>query len=93
MTSKIKRRTTMPAPLVVGVERADKDQAEPHFQTDRLALLGLGGRLEEVGHVLRRVARLVHRPLRIGTIYYDPHFTGPDIVEDDYYRFRHQPRD
>jgi hypothetical protein len=26
------------------------------------------------------------------TGYYDPKFQRPDVVEDDYYRFRHQPR-
>jgi hypothetical protein len=24
--------------------------------------------------------------------YHDPLFERPDLVEDDYYRFRHQPR-
>jgi hypothetical protein len=26
------------------------------------------------------------------TGYYDPKFQRPDVVEDDYYRLRHQPR-
>ena len=26
------------------------------------------------------------------TSYHDPYFQRPDMVEDDYYRFRHQPR-
>jgi hypothetical protein len=34
----------------------------------------------------------LRRAVRIGCSYYDPVFELPDLVEDDYYRFRNQPR-
>ena len=37
----------------------------------------------------RRRARRVER----ASSYYDPLSGRPDLVEDDYYRFRHHPRD
>ena len=39
----------------------------------------------------RRVAGLVTRVLR--TSYQDALFERPDLIEDDYYRLRNQPRD
>jgi hypothetical protein len=49
-------------------------------------------RAETHGDRLRRVAGLLRRvPMKSGS-YYDPLFERPDLVEDDYYRFRHQPR-
>ena len=44
------------------------------------------------GDRLRRVASLLRRVPTIGGSFYDPLFGRPDLVEDDYYRFRHQPR-
>ena len=41
---------------------------------------------------LRRVASLLRRVPKTGGSFYDPLFARPDLVEDDYYRFRHQPR-
>jgi hypothetical protein len=38
----------------------------------------------------RRAINGIGRVFRTG--YYDPKFQRPDVVEDDYYRFRHQPR-
>lgn len=38
----------------------------------------------------RRYAGLLARVLRAS--YLDPLFERPDLVEDDYYRFLHQPR-
>jgi hypothetical protein len=39
---------------------------------------------------LRRVAARLRRAPKTGGSYYDPLFERPDLVEDDYYRFRHQ---
>ena len=49
------------------------------------------------------MAPLTRRPLRITGLlmrlsrtrasYYDPLFGRPDLIEDDYYRLRNQPRD
>jgi hypothetical protein len=43
------------------------------------------------GDRLRRIARMLRRVSRTGGRYYDPIFARPDVVEDDYYRFQHQP--
>ena len=37
-----------------------------------------------------RLTGLLTRVLRTG--YHDPLFERPDLIEDDYYRFLHQPR-
>ena len=42
---------------------------------------------------LRRITDLLMRLARIRAGYYDPLFGRPDLIEDDYYRFRNQPRD
>jgi hypothetical protein len=44
------------------------------------------------GSRLRRVAGLLRRVPKTGPSYYDPLFERPDLVEDDYYRLRNQPR-
>jgi hypothetical protein len=49
-------------------------------------------RAETHGDRLRRVAGLLRRVPTTGGGYHDPLFERPDLVEDDYYRFRHQPR-
>jgi len=41
---------------------------------------------------LPRVVGLLQRLLTAGGSYHDPLFERPDLVEDDYYRFRSQPR-
>ena len=40
----------------------------------------------------RRLIGLLRRAAKTGGSYYDPLFARPDLVEDDYYRFRHQAR-
>ena len=44
------------------------------------------------GDRLRRVAGLLRRTPTTGCSFYDPLSGRPDLVEDDYYRFRHQSR-
>jgi hypothetical protein len=39
-----------------------------------------------------RVAGLLRRVPKTGARFYDPLFERPDLIEDDYYRLRHQPR-
>jgi len=82
----------MPAPIV-NVDTAHRDQVETNVQADQPALPGEGGSREERGRSLRRVANMLRRPPRTGAGYYDPLYQALDIVENDYYRFRHQPRD
>lgn len=41
---------------------------------------------------LRRVARLLRPSPKSRASYYDPLFERPDLIEDDYYRLRNQPR-
>ena len=49
------------------------------------------GRLETRDDRPPRLFGLLRRALRTGGSYYDPLFEQPDLVEDDYYRFRNQP--
>jgi hypothetical protein len=43
--------------------------------------------------LINRVLLLLKRLRRVDTTsYHDPHFQRLDIVEDDYYRFRNEPR-
>jgi hypothetical protein len=44
------------------------------------------------GDRLRRVAGLLRRMPKISASYSNPLFGRPDLVEDDYYRLRNQPR-
>lgn len=39
-----------------------------------------------------RLAGLPRPAPKAGASHHDPLFERPDLVEDDYYRFRHQPR-
>ena len=48
-------------------------------------------RAEVRGDRLRRLAGLLRRVPKTGTGRHDPLFERPDLVEDDYYRFRNQP--
>ena len=55
---------------------------------------GLGPRkaqAETGGGLRRRVAGLLRRVRKSGGSHHDPLFARPDLVEDDYYRFRNQP--
>jgi hypothetical protein len=42
---------------------------------------------------LQRIAGLLMRLSGTRASYYYPLFGRPDLIEDDYYRFRNQPRD
>lgn len=48
-------------------------------------------RAEIRGYTWRRVAVLLRRGPKTGASYRDPLFDRPDLVEDDYCRFRNQP--
>jgi hypothetical protein len=41
----------------------------------------------------QRITGLLMRLAKTRARYYDPLFERPDLIEDDYYRFRNQPRD
>jgi len=86
-----------PAPLAVNaVTGTDAQAGAPDTRTPapvtpghdprtaRAPLLRRGDRLPSVAGLLRRVPTA-------GGSYYDPLFERPDLAEDDYYRFRHQP--
>jgi hypothetical protein len=51
-----------------------------------------GARTDSFGGRLRRVAAPLRPALNTGASYHDPLFGRPDLVENDYYRFQHQPR-
>jgi hypothetical protein len=40
-----------------------------------------------------RITGLLRRLAKTRATYYDPLFERPDLIEDDYYRLRNQPRD
>jgi hypothetical protein len=42
---------------------------------------------------LQRISGLLMRLSRTRASYYDALFERPDLIEDDYYRLRNQPRD
>lgn len=81
----------MPAPIV-NVDTAHRDQVQPNNKADLLAWPGRAGRQEDRLHLRRPVANPLLRRPKTGATYCDPLFGAPDIVENDYYRFRHQPR-
>jgi hypothetical protein len=47
---------------------------------------------EHLGDRLRRLTGLLRPAPNAGASYHDPLFERPDLIENDYYRFRHQPR-
>jgi hypothetical protein len=49
-------------------------------------------RAEHRGNRLRRLTDLLRPAPTTGASHHDPLFRRPDLIEDDYYRFRHQPR-
>ena len=49
-------------------------------------------RPETHGDRLRRIAGLLRQVPKTRASYYDPLFERPDLIEDDYYRLRNQPR-
>jgi len=86
-----------PAPLAGNVVTGTRDQ--PGAPGTRApAPVTRGRRLWKARALLpRRAARRAQAALprpgpKAGASYHDPLFGRPDLVEDDYYRFRHQPR-
>jgi hypothetical protein len=73
------------------VETPPRDQAEPSIQAALPEMPDHRTRPGEGGHLLRRIANLLRPTPKTGVSYHDPLFAQPDIVENDYYRFRHQP--
>lgn len=57
------------------------------------ALARLTRRPKRITGLLRRITGLLRRRARPRATYYDPVFGRPDLIEDDYYRLRNQPRD
>jgi hypothetical protein len=55
----------------------------------KMRLMRRGAAAVTRGTALRRAINCMARVFRTG--YYDPKFERPDVVEDDYYRFRHRP--
>jgi len=87
-----------PVPLALDAVRATRDQeAAPStrspmpMQPGRADRAG-SARLETLGDRPPRLYGLLRRALRTCGSYYDAQFERPDLVEDDYYRFRNQPR-
>ncbi|HSR84077.1 MAG TPA: hypothetical protein VLM11_07850 [Streptosporangiaceae bacterium] len=71
---------TAPPPVIAAVTTVEQSPDAP----------GPAGVTKRRGDRRRHARRLILRVL--GTIYRDSLFERPDLVEDDYYRFLHQPR-
>lgn len=86
-----------PAPLAGNTVTSTRDQARaPGTRAPAPVTPGHGprkarGPLPRRAARLRRVACLLRRALKTDGSYCDPLFERPDLVEDDYYRFRNQP--
>jgi hypothetical protein len=74
------------------IETVPCDQAQPSIQAALPTMHSHRVERGERGRLLRRVAHLLRRTSKTGASYHDALFAGPDIIENDYYRFRHQPR-
>ena len=48
---------------------------------------------ETMAPLTRRLQRITGLLMRLARGYYDPLLARPELIEDDYYRFRNQPRD
>jgi len=77
-----------PAPLAGSAAR--------HAQTTLPATAGSdsagNAQAKTRGDRLRRIAGLLWRVPKTRASYNDPLFERPDLIEDDYYRLRKQPR-
>ena len=91
-----------PAPRTGNAVTGPRDQAGAGTRTPAPVMPGSGPAASsdrpgsaraETGRGLRqRVAGLLRRVPKSGGSYHDPLFERPDLVEDDYYRLRNQPR-
>jgi len=82
----------MPATQLAIAETAHGEQLDPNLRAELLARPGRGVRREERSRRLRIMASLLRRVPRTAASYHDPLFRALDVVENDYYRFQHQPR-
>ena len=73
--------TRGPAPVTPG---QDPSNAAVRLLRRAAAAVTRGNHLR---HAINRTRQLFM------TSYHDPKFQRPDVVEDDYFRFRHQPRE
>jgi hypothetical protein len=80
----------MQSAALLDIDSAPRDQPGPSIQA--LAPTMPEPREEERGHLLRRIARLLRPAPETAVSYHDPLFMGPDMIENDYYRFQHYPR-
>jgi hypothetical protein len=90
--------TRAPAPVAPGHGCSGKDRAllTRHAQAAP-AVAAVSGRTGSArtairGDRPRGVAGPLRRVPKTGGSFYDPLVGRPDLAEDDYYRFRHQPR-
>jgi hypothetical protein len=70
-----------------------QSQAECDAPRQALAPAATPETLARLTRRLQRITGLLRRRARTRATYYDPVFGRPDLIEDDYYRLRNQPRD
>jgi len=75
--------------------QAAEAQSQPDCDAPRgaLAPAAIPETMAPLTRRLQSITGLLMRLSRTRANYYDPLFGRPDPIEDDYYRFRHQPRD
>ena len=73
--------------------QAAEAQADCDAPRQALALAGKAETLARLTRRRQRTTGLLMRLAKTRARYYDALFERPDLIEDDYYRFRNQPRD
>ncbi len=75
--------------------QAAEAQSQADCDAPRQALVGAAtsGILARLTRCPQRITGLLMRLARTRASYDDPLFGRPDLIEDDYYRLRNQPRD
>jgi hypothetical protein len=73
--------------------QAAEAQSQADCDAPRQALAATPETLARLTCRPQRITGLLMRLAKTRARYYDPLFERPDLIDDDYYRFRNQPRD
>ena len=85
--------TTMRAAFADDPVQTQAPDAQLQAERDALAPPATPETLARLTRRPQRITGLLRRRARPRATYYDPVFGRPDLIEDDYYRLRNQPRD
>jgi hypothetical protein len=84
----LKEQTAMQASALLDIDTAVRDPAGPSIQAPTPTMPK--PRIERA-NLLWRVVDLLRPAPKTAVSYHDPLFMEPDMIEHDYYRFRHYP--